>query len=80
MKLLEALQWRYATKQMTGEKLPQELVDQILEAARLAPTSAGLQPFHIISISNQELRCELTWAAQFYFASSVQVRMSGSSS
>ena len=56
MQLLDALKWRYATKQMTGEKLPQALVDQILEAARLAPTSAGLQPFHIISISNQELK------------------------
>lgn len=56
MKLLEALNWRYATKQMTGERLDQSDVDLILEAARLAPTSAGLQPFHIISISNQELK------------------------
>lgn len=56
MKLLNALNWRYATKRMTGEKLDQSLVDQILEAARLAPTSAGLQPFHIISITNPELK------------------------
>lgn len=56
MKLLEALHWRYATKQMTGEKLDQADVDQILEAARLAPTSAGLQPFHILSISDQALK------------------------
>lgn len=56
MKLLDALNWRYATKQMTGERLDQSDVDLILEAARLAPTSAGLQPFHIISISNQELK------------------------
>jgi len=56
MKLLEALNWRYATKQMTGARLDQSDVDLILEAARLAPTSAGLQPFHIISISNQELK------------------------
>ena len=53
MKLLDALNWRYATKRMTGEKLDQALVDQILEAARLAPTSAGVQPFHIFSISDQ---------------------------
>lgn len=56
MELLNAMKWRYATKRMTGEKLDQALVDQILEAARLAPTSAGLQPFHIISISNPELK------------------------
>ena len=56
MELLNALNWRYATKRMTGEKLDQALVDQILEAARLAPTSAGVQPFNIISITNPELK------------------------
>ncbi|RFS30990.1 NAD(P)H-dependent oxidoreductase [Acinetobacter cumulans] len=60
MKLLEALNWRYATKQMTGEKLDQADVDLILEAARLAPTSAGLQPYHIISISNQALKEQIS--------------------
>ena len=60
MKLLEALNWRYATKQMTGEKLDQADVDQIIEAARLAPTSAGLQPFHIISISNDDVKAQLS--------------------
>jgi nitroreductase len=48
MSVLESLNWRYATKRMTGEKVPQEKVDAILEAARLAPTASGLQPFIII--------------------------------
>lgn len=56
MTLIEALHWRYATKRMTGEKLEQHLVDQILEAARLAPTSAGIQPFHIFAISNSSVK------------------------
>jgi nitroreductase/dihydropteridine reductase len=55
MSVLESLNWRYATKRMTGEKVPQEKVDAILEAARLAPTSSGLQPFSIISVSDREL-------------------------
>lgn len=59
MKLLQALHWRYATKQMTGEHLDQADVDQIIEAARLAPTSAGLQPFHIFSIQNQALKAKI---------------------
>lgn len=59
MQLLEALKWRYATKQMTGETLEPQLVEQILEAARLAPTSAGLQPFHIFVISNPELKQQI---------------------
>lgn len=60
MELLNALKWRYATKRMTGEKVDQALVDQIIEAARLAPTSAGLQPFHIISITNPELKAAIS--------------------
>ncbi|HXB93706.1 MAG TPA: nitroreductase family protein [Puia sp.] len=55
MNLLESLKWRYATKRMTGEKLPQEKVDVVLEAARLAPTSSGIQPFSIIQITDKQL-------------------------
>ncbi len=56
MDLLERLNWRYATKKMNGEKVPQQKVDKILEAARLAPTSSGLQPFEIFVITNQEIK------------------------
>ncbi len=55
MNLLENLNWRYATKKMNGTTVPQEKIDLILEAARLAPSSSGLQPFEIIVISNKEL-------------------------
>jgi nitroreductase len=55
--LIEKLQWRYATKKM-NPALPvaQAQVDRILEAARLAPTSSGLQPYEIIAISSAALR------------------------
>lgn len=55
MALIEDLQWRYATKKMNGQKVPQEKLDYILEAARLAPSSSGMQPYRIILISNKEL-------------------------
>lgn len=55
MNILDNLNWRYATKKMNGTAVPQEKVDMILEAARLAPSSSGLQPFEIIVISNKEL-------------------------
>jgi nitroreductase len=52
--LLQKLQWRYATKKMNPAKpVPQEKVDRILEAARLAPTSSGLQPYEIIVVKNK---------------------------
>ncbi|SFG65575.1 NAD(P)H-dependent oxidoreductase [Pedobacter insulae] len=56
MSLINALNWRYATKKMNGQSVPQDKVDQILEAAHLAPTSSGLQPYEIIVITNPELK------------------------
>lgn len=56
MSLIDALNWRYATKKMNGQAVQQDKVDQILEAARLAPTSSGLQPYELIVITNPELK------------------------
>ncbi len=56
MELLEALNWRYATKKMNGQAVPQDKVDKILQAAHLAPTSSGLQPFEVIVVTNPELK------------------------
>lgn len=55
MSLLESLNWRYAVKRMTGDKVPQEKVNIILEAARLAPTGNGIQPFGIVQITDRKL-------------------------
>lgn len=55
MSFLDSLHWRYATKRMTGEKIPQEKLNAILEAARLAPTSNGIQPFSILVITDKKL-------------------------
>jgi nitroreductase/dihydropteridine reductase len=55
--LQQKLEWRYATKKMNPAKaVPQDKVDRILEAARLAPTSSGLQPFEIIVVTSKEVR------------------------
>lgn len=56
MELLEKLNWRYAAKAMNGETVAEDKIERILEAARLAPTSSGLQPFEIIVVKNQELK------------------------
>jgi nitroreductase len=53
MELLDKLNWRYAAKAMNG-KVPQEKIDNIIEAISLAPTSSGLQPFEVIVITNHE--------------------------
>lgn len=57
MALLEDLKWRYATKKYDPtKKVAQEDVDKIIEAARLAPTSSGMQQFRVIVITDQELK------------------------
>ena len=56
MELLDKLNWRYAAKAMNGEKVSEEKIANIIEAARLAPTSSGLQPFEIIVVKNQEIK------------------------
>lgn len=63
--LIEKLNWRYATKKMDPSKpVAEDKVERILEAARLAPTSSGLQPFEIIVVTNPEVRAkiqEIAW-------------------
>ncbi|MDB0011342.1 nitroreductase family protein [Crocinitomicaceae bacterium] len=59
MELLDKLKWRYAVKAMNCQKVPQEKVDNIIEAISLAPTSSGLQPFEVFVIKNQEVKEEI---------------------
>jgi len=59
MQLLEALNWRYATKKMNGQPVPEDKVEKIVEAAYLSPTANGLQPFKIIVITNPELKAKI---------------------
>ena len=56
MELLDKLNWRYAAKAMNGKKVAEDKIERILEAARLAPTSSGLQPFEIIVVKNQKIK------------------------
>lgn len=64
MELIELLNWRYATKKMDPARaVPPEKLERILEAARLAPTSSGLQPFEIVVVTNPELKTRLKGAA-----------------
>lgn len=62
--MLEKLNWRYATKKMDPSKtVPDDKLEQILEAIRLAPTSSGTQPFEVFVITNPQKRAEIQKAA-----------------
>lgn len=56
MNLIEALNWRYATKRMNGKKIDPAKLENILEATRLSVSAVGLQPYNIVVIESPELR------------------------
>src|SRR5690554_4722049 len=59
MSIIPALEWRYATKKMNGEKVSDQKITSVLEAIRLAPTSSGLQPFEVLVITSQKVKEEI---------------------
>lgn len=63
MNLRESMQWRYATKRMNGQIVPEQKLNNILEAIRLTPTSMGLQPFRVFVISSQAMKDKISESA-----------------
>jgi nitroreductase / dihydropteridine reductase len=63
MSLVKDLHWRYATKKMTGEAVSDAQLNTILEAANLAATSYGLQPFTVVVVANEGIKTQLQAAA-----------------
>jgi nitroreductase len=47
---------------MNGDKIPQDKLERILEATRLAPSSYGLTPYQVIVVEDQELKEQLVGA------------------
>jgi len=58
--LLEALNWRYATKFFDAtKKIPADTWQTLEQALALTPTSYGLQPYKFLVINNPAKRAEL---------------------
>ncbi len=64
---LNNLSWRYATKKFDGRTIAPDKLAKIFEAVRLAPTSFGLQPFHVTIVTDKDLRekiKDLAWGQE----------------
>ncbi len=59
MNVIEALNWRYAVREFSNEKVSDESVEMLLDATRLSATSYGLQPYRLIVISDKRLQQRL---------------------
>ena len=63
-KIIDALNWRYATKKYDSSKMVAESdLNTILEAGRLAPHSFGIDGYKMIVVSNPEVKARLMPAA-----------------
>ena len=54
MEFEQLLRERYACRKFSGKKVEKELLDKVLEAARLAPTAKNQQPFKIYVLESEE--------------------------
>ncbi len=59
MNFLESLEWRYATKRMNGEQIPDQKLKNILDAVQLAPSSFGLTPYNVIVVQDPAIKEKL---------------------
>ena len=59
-KIIDKLNWRYATKKFdSSKKIEKENLNTLLEATRLSASSYGLQPYHVLVVENKEIRKKL---------------------
>lgn len=58
-KIIEALQWRYATKKYSKQKISDQDFETISSSFQLTPTAYGLQPLKIIWVETEAIREEL---------------------
>ena len=59
---------RFSARTYMDKEIPQDVLDEILEAAHVAPTAANLQPVRIFVINSEEAKAKLAKGANIYKA------------
>lgn len=57
--IIEALNWRYAVRKFSAERIAEERIQDLLTATRLSATSYGLQPYRLVMVNSRETREKL---------------------
>lgn len=68
MSFLEIAKNRYSVRNYTEQAIEPEKLEQIIEAAHVAPTAANLQPVRLIVAQSKEAREKIGLAANIYNA------------
>jgi len=63
MDVFEAIQNRRSIRKYKKQALPEDAVDKLIEAARLAPSAGNVQPYAIVIVKQESLRHQLSMAA-----------------
>lgn len=64
MDVMDAIRQRYSVRKYTGEDVDEEVLEQIMEAARLAPSASNAQEWRFVLVTNPNKRRALREAAQ----------------
>ena len=64
MNTLECIKTRHSTRKFKANQLSRELIDQVLDAGRRAPSGGNTQLTHFMVITNQDVLSELVTLVQ----------------
>jgi nitroreductase len=60
LSLIDVVLSRRSIRNYDKKEIPKEVLDQILEAGRLAPSAANKQPWHFIVVTDEAIKHELS--------------------
>lgn len=59
MDIQAAMDWRYAVREFSSEKLDRQVVESLLDATRKSASSYGLQPYRVLLVESEAVRRDL---------------------
>ncbi|MGI6667495.1 MAG: nitroreductase family protein [Bacillota bacterium] len=63
MDVIEAIKKRRSIRQYKAQEVPDDVLNSILDCARLAPSAGNRQPWTFVAVKTQEIRDQLVQAA-----------------
>ena len=73
MELLDAMNARRSIRKFKSQPIPETLVTQLIEAARLAPSGSNIQPTRFVVIKSDAVRAQLSEATPLPFVTQAPV-------
>ncbi|SHI20287.1 nitroreductase family protein [Desulfosporosinus lacus] len=73
MELLDAMKARRSIRKFKSDPIPESLITQLIESARLAPSGSNIQPTRFVVIKSDEARRQLGQATPLPFVSQAPV-------